>query len=323
MKKSMLTPISTAVITAFTAGLLYFMPPQRVYAQEALPQFKVQKYDFETNQVSETYLPGLVIDGEFPHNASGIGANGKDKLIGLISDDNKTVLYSTGIDDVCDDKWREISGNGATPYKPIIIHIPSGKDTQYANSIGVVVQGMDNQVWHNNYLFNNGDWNGWISLPGATIKDGKIFSYIGSAWDVLGLGTDNNVKHNINWLSDWTGWVDKGPDNGIPWFNPTSTIDAQGRTWYASRGADIGQLADAIFYKCALLPRADIHEVVKQLIGANPADAVGVTHPEGVELIVRDGATEYHRILVNSSEPTNTSKWQYKDKITQQLTNSL
>jgi hypothetical protein len=66
---------------------------------------------------------------------------------------------------IADGAWHELPGSGRTLSQPVGILIPGEKNTQYANSIGVVIRGADQGVYHQNYFLGFESWSGhWSSL---------------------------------------------------------------------------------------------------------------------------------------------------------------
>jgi hypothetical protein len=147
---------------------------------------------------------------------------------------------------VCDGTWHDIPGGGSTPSQPIGIYV-GALNTQFANSISVVVRGMDNLVYHHHCRFTGATcaWDpGWATVPGGKLTNTAPYSYVGAAWDILVLDQSSIPWHVINWGTGWTAW---GMDVNMPWGTPTSTTDAQGRTWQFQRSA-----SNAIQYRCGL-----------------------------------------------------------------------
>jgi glycoprotein endo-alpha-1,2-mannosidase len=145
---------------------------------------------------------------------------------------------------IADGAWHELPGSGRALSQPVGIFIPSEKNTQYANSIGVVVQGADQAVYFQNYFLGFESWAGtWTSLNAQSSV--APFTFVGDAWDVLvkDLKTKRRI-HNINWSDGWTGWVDRGPGDEA-WGRPTATVDSRGRLWAFRRGA-----SDRVEYRC-------------------------------------------------------------------------
>lgn len=145
---------------------------------------------------------------------------------------------------VADGTWREIPGSGRALSQPIGISIPPGKNTQYANSVGVVIRGADQGLYFQNYFLGFENWSGvWTSLNAQTSV--APFSFIGDAWDVLAKDQKTGKTiHKINWSTGWTGWVTEGSGD-LPWGRPTATVDSRGRLWAFRRGAN-----DLVEYRC-------------------------------------------------------------------------
>jgi hypothetical protein len=126
------------------------------------------------------------------------------------------------------------------------IFIPGEKNTQYANSIGVVIRGADQGVYHQNYFLGFESWSGhWSSLNAQSST--APFTFVGDAWDILVKDPRTRRRiHNINWSDGWTGWVDRGPGDEA-WGRPAATVDSRGRLWAFRRGA-----GDRVEYRCTL-----------------------------------------------------------------------
>jgi hypothetical protein len=146
---------------------------------------------------------------------------------------------------VVDGMWHEIPGSGHTLSQPIGIFIPPEKNTQYANSVGVVVRGPDQGVYCQNYFLGFDSWSGyWLPLNAQTST--APFSFVGDAWDVLVKDQQTGKKlHKINWGTGWTGWTNEGSGD-LPWGQPTATVDGHGRLWAFRQGA-----GNIIEYWCA------------------------------------------------------------------------
>jgi hypothetical protein len=147
--------------------------------------------------------------------------------------------------DVCDGTWREIPGAGRTLSQPAGIFIPREKNTQYANSIGVVIRGADQGVYHQNYFLTHERWSGSWTFLGAKTSAAPL-TFVGDAWDVLvkDLQTGRQL-HNINWSDGWTGWVRRGVGD-LTWGRPSVTLDSRGQLWAFRRGAD-----NTVEYRCS------------------------------------------------------------------------
>jgi hypothetical protein len=125
------------------------------------------------------------------------------------------------------------------------IFIPQEKNTQYANSIGVIIRGTDQGVYHQNYFLAQERWSGRWTFLGARTSAAP-FSFVGDAWDILvkDLQTGRQI-HNINWSDGWTGWVPRGSGD-LTWGWPTVTLDSRGQLWAFRRGAN-----DTVEYRCS------------------------------------------------------------------------
>jgi WD40 repeat protein len=145
---------------------------------------------------------------------------------------------------VADGTWRAIPGSGRALSPPVGIFIPAGKDSQYANSIGVVIRGAEDRVYYQTYSLTRERWTGsWRELPVRTSV--APFTFVGAAWDIVVRAPKGGTKlHAINWRTGWTEWVDGGADE-LAWGTPTETEDGQGRRWSFRRGR-----RDRVEYRC-------------------------------------------------------------------------
>jgi hypothetical protein len=145
---------------------------------------------------------------------------------------------------VTDGTWHEIPGAGRAPSQPAGIFIPPEKNTQYANSVGVVIRSADQGVYYQNYSLTSENWSGsWRSLKAQTSV--APFTFVGDAWDVLAKDPSTGKRiHTINWSNGWTGWVNEGSGD-LPWGWPTATVDGRGRLWAFRRGPN-----DTVEYRC-------------------------------------------------------------------------
>jgi Glycosyl hydrolase family 99/Bacterial Ig domain len=145
---------------------------------------------------------------------------------------------------ITDGAWHEIPGSGRTLSQPVGIFIPAEKNSQYANSIGVVIRGADQGIYYQNYSLTAESWIGrWTFLTAQTSV--APFTFVGDAWDILAkdLKTGKSI-HTINWSNGWTGWVNEGSAD-LPWGSPMATVDGRARLWAFRRGPN-----DTVEYRC-------------------------------------------------------------------------
>jgi hypothetical protein len=145
---------------------------------------------------------------------------------------------------VADGTWRLMPGTGRALSQPVGIFIPPGKNTQYANSVGVVIRGADQGVYYQNYSLTSESWSGqWRSLGAQT--SAAPFTFVGDAWDLLVKDAKSGRRlHAINWSNGWTPWVPEGSGE-LPWGSPTVAVDGRGRLWTFRRGPN-----DSVEYRC-------------------------------------------------------------------------
>ena len=194
--------ILKSIFTAAMAGWFAVAPihtrsvsaqEQAEVAQVGGAQFKVQKYDFETGQVSETYdIHGITREGEFLHNASSISDKGLENLIFSVSNpDELNTFY------IAKKGWSEVSGGGLTLSRPAAV---------MQGNLHLFVSGLDDRIYVNSRNGNN--WSGWGEVPGGGLTKHQPSSVVDSLGylHLFVTGTDKVIYENILSNGQWGGW---------------------------------------------------------------------------------------------------------------------
>ena len=144
----------------------------------------------------------------------------------------------------CDLNWYSLPGGGITPSQPVGTQLGG----PYADKIGFVVRGIDNQTYYSNCKFFGKECafsNSWTAIGGSPYYSPRTF--MGADWDFY--VKDSGKTHWVKFLysnppDSWSGWQNGGLAEDF-WGHPYRFYDKVGRVWQLKRNAN-----NTISYAC-------------------------------------------------------------------------